>query len=157
MAEPYYTTAAALRTELGGISSSVLSDAAALVIIQKAEDETDRLLGARPVDESTLRKVVQEDVEDWQWSLLTRAATLLAAELYRTPDLLTRARYRREKGPDFEVQDPLTGTTPQLVTSLLNDSGLRVLSGRALPGTAYRSLTSVVTNTSVDELDGGTP
>lgn len=134
MAEPYYTTAAALRTELGGLTIGDLSDAAALVLIQHAEDRVDSLLGGRPIDETTLRKVVEADVESWQWSLLGRATVVLAALLYGTPNLLTQPRYRREKGPDFEVEDPLGGVIPETVIGPLNGSGLRVLSGRALPG-----------------------
>lgn len=133
MAEPYYTTAAALRTELG-VNSTALPDAAALVLIQRAEDRIDGLLGGRPIDETTLRKVVEDEVESWQWGLLGRATVVLATLLYSTPNLLTQPRYRREKGPDFEVEDPLGGVIPDTVLGPLNGSGLRVLGGRALPG-----------------------
>lgn len=134
MAEPYYTTAADLRTELGGLTVGELSDADATLLIQQAEDRIDGLLGGWPVDETTLRKIVEADVESWQWSLLGRATVVLAALLYGTPNLLTQPRYRREKGPDFEVEDPLGGVIPDTVIGPLNGSGLRVLAGRALPG-----------------------
>lgn len=134
MSEPYYTTAAELRTELGGLTIGELSDAAATLLIQRAEDRIDSLLGGRPIDETTLRKVVEAEVESWQWSLLGRATVVLASLLYSTPNLLTQARYRREKGPDFEVEDPLGGVIPDTVIGPLNGSGLRVLAGRALPG-----------------------
>ena len=134
MSEPYYTTAAELRTELGGLTIGELSDAAATLLIQRAEDRIDSLLGGRPIDETTLRKVVEAEVESWQWSLLGRATVVLAALLYGTPNLLTQPRYRREKGPDFEVEDPLGGVVPDTVIGPLNGSGLRRLGGRALPG-----------------------
>lgn len=134
MAEPYYTSANALRTELGGLTSGQLSDAAATLLIQQAEDRIDGLLGGWPVDETTLRKIVEDEVESWQWSLLGRATVGLAALLYGTPNLLTQPRYRREKGPDFEVEDPLGGVIPDTVLGPLNGSGLRRLAGRALPG-----------------------
>lgn len=134
MAEPYYTTAADLRIELGGLTVGQLSDADATLLIQQAEDRIDGLLGGWPVDETTLRKIVEADVESWQWSLLGRATVVLAALLYGTPNLLTQPRYRREKGPDFEVEDPLGGVIPDTVIGPLNGSGLRVLAGRALPG-----------------------
>ena len=134
MAEPYYTTAADLRIELGGLTVGQLSNADATLLIQQAEDRIDGLLGGWPVDETTLRKIVEADVESWQWSLLGRATVVLAALLYGTPNLLTQPRYRREKGPDFEVEDPLGGVIPDTVIGPLNGSGLRVLAGRALPG-----------------------
>lgn len=133
MAEPYYTTANELRAELG-LTTSQLTDPQATVLIQRAEDRIDSLLGSRPIDETTLRKVVEDEVESWQWDLLGRATVVLAALLYGTPNLLTQPRYRREKGPDFEVEDPLGGVIPETVIGPLNGSGLRVLSGRALPG-----------------------
>jgi len=133
MAEPYYTTAAALRTALG-VSSGTLSDGAATTIITQAEDWIDNLLGGWYPDETTGRKIDQDDVLAWQWEKLTRAATKAAAALYATPTLLTVRQYRREKGPDFEVEDPLGGgaLTPAIV--LLNASGLRRLAGRAVAG-----------------------
>ena len=137
MAEPYYTDSATLRTELG-VDLTTLPDAAALLLIQQAEDQIDVLLGGRPVDETTLRKVVEANVETWQWGLLDRATVVLASMLYSTPNLLTQAHYRREKGPDFEHEDPLTGSIPATVTGPLNASGLRVLTGRALPGGSRR-------------------
>ena len=63
-----------------------------------------------------------------------RRRVVLASLLYSTPNLLTQARYRREKGPDFEVEDPLGGVIPETVLGPLNGSGLRRLGGRALPG-----------------------
>ena len=125
-----YATAAELRTELG-VNNTVLPDAAANALILEAEDFTDALLGGWPIDDTSGRKIVQADVEAWQWSKLNRAVLLLAAALYADGDLLVRARYRREKGPDFEFEDPLGGGKLARYLSVLDDSGLRRLGGRA--------------------------
>ena len=125
-----YATATELRTELG-VNSGTLPDAAANALILEAEDFTDSLLGGWPIDETTGRKIEQTDVETWQWAKLKRAVLLLAVELYSTPTLLQRPRYRREKGPDFEFEDPLGGGVLDRYVSVLDDSGLRRLGGRA--------------------------
>lgn len=131
MAEPYYTTATALRSYLG-VNSTTLPDARALVLIESAEDAIDQMLGAWPVDETTGRRIVQSDIEAWQWSKLGRATMLLAAQLYSKPDALQGPRYRKESGPDFAVEDPLTGPVPSTVMTVLDASGLRRLAGRAV-------------------------
>lgn len=134
MAEPYYCTATELRTYLG-VSSGTLGDAAAIVLIQDAEDWIDTLLGGWPVDETTGRKILQADVLAWQWTKLGRATVKTAGAVYHDPTLLTVRRYRREKGPDFEVEDPLGGGALTPAVALLNASGLRRLTGRATAGT----------------------
>jgi hypothetical protein len=70
MAEPIYTTEAALETELG----VDLPTATAVGLIQDAEDLIDRALGGWPPDETTGRKIAQGDVEAWQCAR-TAAAT----------------------------------------------------------------------------------
>lgn len=134
MAEPYYCTAAELRTYLN-VSSGTLSDSAAIVLIQDAEDWIDTLLGGWPIDETTGRKILQADVLAWQWAKLGRATIKTAGAVYHDPTLLTVRRYRREKGPDFEVEDPLGGGALTPAVALLNASGLRRLAGRAVAGT----------------------
>ena len=133
MAEPYYTTATALRTALG-VSSGTLSDDAATTIITQAEDWIDNLLGGWYPDETTGRKILEADVLAWQWGKLTRAAALVAAALYTTPTLLTAAQYRKQAGPDFSVEDPQGGGALAPAITLLNASGLRRLTGRAVAG-----------------------
>ena len=133
MAEPYYATAAELRTYLN-VSSGTLSDSAAIVLIQDAEDWIDTLLGSRPVDETTGRKILQADVLAWQWSKLNRATIKAAGALYNTPALFTQSRYRKESGPDFSVEDPQGGGPLAPAVTLLNASGLRRLTGRATAG-----------------------
>ena len=133
MAEPYYATAAELRTYLN-VSSGTLSDSAAIVLIQDAEDWIDSLLGGWPVDETTGRKILQADVLAWQWSKLNRATIKAAGALYNTPALFTQSRYRKESGPDFSVEDPQGGGPLAPAVTLLNASGLRRLTGRATAG-----------------------
>lgn len=133
MAEPVYCTAAELRDYLD-VDDSILSDLAAIVLIQDAEDWIDNLLGGWYPDETTGRKILEADVLAWQWGKLTRATTLVAAALYNAPALLTVRQYRREKGPDFEVEDPLGGGALAPAITLLNASGLRRLTGRAVAG-----------------------
>ena len=112
----------------------MLPDAAAEKLILEAEDFTDSLLGGWPIDETSGRKIVEAQVDAWQWEKLNRAVLLLAVELYSTPTLLQRPRYRREKGPDFEFEDPLGGGVLSRYMAVLNDSGLRMLGGRATHG-----------------------
>ena len=133
MTDVVYATASELRTELG-VNDTTLPDAAAEALILEAEDFTDNLLGGWPIDETSGRKIVEAQVEVWQWSKLKRAVLLLAVELYGTPTLLQRPRYRREKGPDFEFEDPLGGGILSRYMAVLNDSGLRRSAGRAVAG-----------------------
>ena len=134
MAEPFYCTATELRTYLD-VTSGTLSDEAAIVLIEDAEDWVDTLLGGWPVDETTGRKILQADVLAWQWTKLGRATVKTAGAVYHDPTLLTVRRYRRETGPDFEVEDPLGGGALTPAVALLNASGLRRLTGRATAGT----------------------
>ncbi len=130
MAEPYYTDATALNAELG----TSLTAPQALPFILDAEAEIDRLLGAVPVDTSTGRKVVQANVDAWQWVKLQRATVKLAAAIYRSPGLLTDARWQSVSGPDFSFSGPLSGAVSGVgrdVLNELNQSGLRRLSTRA--------------------------
>lgn len=137
MAEPYYTTAALLQGELG-LSAVQFPDAAAIKVIEDAEDLVDELLGGWPPDKTTGRKIVQAKVEAWQWTKLGRATVKLAAALYRDPELARRNRWASEKGPDFAVSGPIGGAIATEVLAPLNQSGLRRVAGRAASGTARR-------------------
>ena len=128
-----YATATELRSELD-VDDTTLPDVPADAILLEAEDFTDSLLGGWPIDETTGRKIEESDVEAWQWAKLKRAVLLLSVELYSTPTLLQRPRYRREKGPDFEFEDPLGGGPLSRYMAVLNDSGLRRSAGRAVAG-----------------------
>ena len=128
-----YATAAELRSELD-VDDTTLPDVQADAILLEAEDFTDSLLGGWPPDETTGRKIVEAQVDAWQWEKLNRAVLLLAVEIYGSPTLLQRPRYRREKGPDFEFEDPLGGGVLSRYMAVLNDSGLRMLGGRATHG-----------------------
>lgn len=128
-----YATATELRSALG-VSLAELPDTRADAVILEAEDFTDSLLGGWPPDETTGRKIVEAQVDAWQWEKLNRAVLLLAVEIYGSPTLLQRPRYRREKGPDFEFEDPLGGGVLSRYMAVLNDSGLRRLGGRATNG-----------------------
>lgn len=126
----YYSTAALVRTELG-YTSQQLSDAAAEKVIEEAEDTIDALLGGWVPDSTTGRKILQGDVEPWQWTKLRRATTILAAKLVLDPDLLGGQQWRSVSGPDFSFSGPLSGKLPGRVTDLLTDSALRRLTGQA--------------------------
>lgn len=137
MAEPIYTTIAALRTETATDATS-LPDATAIRLIVRAENLIDQALGGRWVDTTTGRKVVQADIDLWRWNKIMDATTYLAARLYAHPDLLDQ-RYRSVSGPDFTVSGPLgPGLITNEIEALLNASGLRRLGGRARGGPAYR-------------------
>lgn len=129
MAEPYYATIVGLRALLG-VDNVALPDPRALELLEDAEDVIDDLLGARPVDDTTGRKVVVGEVEGWQAAKLARATLKVAARLYREPGLVSQQRWDREKGPDFEVQGRLGNMFGDDVGRVLDASGLRVLSTR---------------------------
>lgn len=134
----YYTTAALLRTELG-VTSQVLSDAAAEKIIEEAEDSVDSLLGGW-VPHTTGRKVLEGDVDPWQWTKLRKATTIFAAKLYLEPDLLSGQQWKSVAGPDFSFSGPLSGRIPSRVTDLINDSGLRKMVGQAHTASQTRAV-----------------
>lgn len=131
--EGHYTSPNAVRALLG-VDDTTLTDDAAFALIVDAEDYIDSLLGAWYVDETTGRKILQADVQAWQWDKLVRAATKTAAALYQAPALLTARRYRKESGPDFTLEDPQGGGPLAPAITLLNASGLRRLGGRARAG-----------------------
>ena len=132
MPEPYYTTADNLRTELG-IDEATLGDTAATNIIMDAEDLIDHLLGFWPVDETTGRKIVEDDVETWQWDKLGRATVKLAAKLYSDSSVLEGRTWDSVSGPDFSFSGAIGSEVNSQVTMILDGTGLRRLMGRAVP------------------------
>lgn len=139
---PTYTTPAAVRAELG-LTTETLPDETALRLISDAEDLVDGMLGAWPVDETTGRKIVQADVEAWQWVKLGRATVLVARNLYRNPGVLSSTQWGSVKGPDFWFEKRIGGELAAILTrqviAVLDASGLRRLAGRARPGSQHRS------------------
>lgn len=119
-----YTTITDLRGHLG-VSSAVLSDAAATELIEQSEDVIDALLGVRPVSITTGRRVVQSEVLAWQWTKIKRATLLLAARIYSQPDLLDR-QWHSISGPDFSFSGPIGSVLGQTVLAPLIASGLAV-------------------------------
>lgn len=130
-----YTTPGALRLELNmdEDDTDTLSDVAATKLILDAEDAVDAMLGVGYlwVDEDTGRKVVEADVEGWQWSKLDRATAKMAAALYRDPTMMSGQRYNKITGPDFSREGPLGAQAGSQITALLDDSRLRRLTSRA--------------------------
>lgn len=131
-----YSTPTAVRTELG-VTVSVLSDVAAAKLIADAEDVVDGMLGAWLPDETTGRKIVRGDVEEWQWRALDRATAKMAALVYGNPGLLSTVQYDRIKGPDFERSGRVGTAVGSSVVALLDQSGLRRLTGRAVACRGY--------------------
>jgi hypothetical protein len=127
-----YVTAGQLRTQLG-VTDVVLSDDAASVLIEDACDIVDQALGARSVDSDTGRKVVESDVEAWQWLKLQRATLKVAARLYSQPVDPTGGRWNRMKGPDFEVEGRVGSLLGTDVEAVLDQSGLRRLTTTLAP------------------------
>lgn len=130
MSEPIYTDTATLNDELGVI----LDDNQATRLIVDAEDMVDALLGGWPTNRTTGRKIVQSYVEAWQWALLRRATTKMAAAIYRDPAILTEQGWDSQQGPEFAVsgrRGPRIGTH---IVALLDQSCLRRIAGRAVPG-----------------------
>lgn len=125
-----YATTAELRAELG-VDSEYLSDRDAARSLVAAEDVIDDMLGAYLPDETTGRKIVEADVEPWQWKKLKRATLALARLLHANPELLTDQRWRSVSGPDFAFSGPLGSAVGSQVVAILDDSGLRRLATRA--------------------------
>lgn len=133
----HYTSPEALRTTLN-VTEVVLSDAAATELILQSEDLIDEMLGAWPIDDTSGRKIVEDDVEAWQFAKLQRATNLLAAAIYRDPDMATRAQFKSQSGPDFSFSGRIGGEVSTVVLLPLNQSGLRRLGGRVGPGRSSR-------------------
>lgn len=131
MAEPCYTTPDAVRGELG-LSMDDLPDDAAVALIRDAEDAIDARLGFRLVDPDTGRKVVQADVEPWQWDKLSAATVKLAALIHSDPTVVDGPQWQSVTGPDFATVGPLGPSVGRRVINLLNASGLRRMGGRAV-------------------------
>lgn len=123
-----YTTPAIVRRELG-IDLGALSDTAAAKLIADAEDVIDGMLGAWYPDETTGRKITRGEVLEWQWAKLDRATAKLAAVIYSNPQLIRGREYNRIKGPDFEREGPRGAAIGSQIVTLLDDSGLRRLTG----------------------------
>lgn len=130
MAEPYYTTAAALRKALGELSAEVLPDADAIDLIERAEDLVDDRLGNRPIDEDTGRKVVPADEDTWRVEKLAKATLEIAGVLYRDPGVESRQRVRSVSG-DVSTSSPYGPAYGERAESLLSASGLAVRFARA--------------------------
>lgn len=137
MAEPYYCTIAELRDHLN-VTEDTLGDAAALVVIEDAEDVIDSMLGARNVDDVTGRKVVEADVDAWRFTKLTRATLKVAAILYAQPGVLTRQQWQKQSGPDFTMEGPSGDLFGSDVGAVLDQSGLRRLTTRVGAGVDSR-------------------
>jgi len=127
----YYTTAAAVQAEPG---CSALDNGTVEALIVRAEDITDELLGAWSVDDATGRKIVQADVEAWQWQRLGRFVSRVAARLHTDVDVMGAGQWNSVSGPDFSFSGPLSGGWEQRLGSelvmVLNGTGLRRLTGR---------------------------
>lgn len=124
----YYATEDELRTELG-VAEAVLSDAAAAILITDAELFIDLLIGNRGISLPSGRKVVEADVEAYQWTAVNRATVKLAADLYRNPKAYRGAQWKSVSGPDFSVSGPLfaaaSSAAEAIAGPLLTSSGLR--------------------------------
>lgn len=127
-ADPYYTTPDEVR-EVTGIAEAILDDAEAERLILTAEDLIDAMLGARPVDYDTGRKVLYADADEMQWEKLERATCLLVGFLFRNPGWEMEQRFLSTSG-DVSLSSPASSPFPQ-VTILLDQSGLRRLTARA--------------------------
>lgn len=130
MPEPYYTTEA----EVEAILAVSLDTAVAVDLIQDAEDIIDQLLGNWPVDDTTGRKIVEADVETWQWEKLGRATAKLAAKMYTDATISDGANWDEMWGPDFKFKGAIGSTLPAIVLDILNATQLRRLGVIASPG-----------------------
>ncbi len=128
-----YATTSDLRGALG-LDSEFLSDREAIRYVTAAEDIIDRMLGSYIPDETTGRKIVEADVEAWQWEKLGRATVALAELFHANPDLITDQRWNSVSGPDFSFAGPMGASVGAQVVALLDDSCLRMLGVRASSG-----------------------
>jgi hypothetical protein len=129
-----YATADELRAELG-VDAAALPDADANRLLEDAEDRVDDALGAWPVLETGRKLDVAPGVlAPAQIDAVNRATLVLAVAEYRAPGSLELPAYKSIKGPDFEKSDPIAPAgvrTIRRVRSILDATGLRILSGRA--------------------------
>lgn len=140
--EPYYCTIAALRVATNTDTSS-LPDATAIALIEDAEDVIDGLLGGWIIDSTTGRKIVAGKVEAWQFLKLTRATLKMCERIYNDPTLLSGAQYASERGPDFSFTGKqYDGPADQMILSILNQTGLRRLTGRSTNDPNFTSTNS---------------
>jgi hypothetical protein len=125
-----YATSTEVRAALG-LDNTALPDDAAQALLADAEDWIDSQLGARETDPLTGRKVIEEEVEPWQWAKLKRATLKVAARLHAEPSILSSPQWDVVKGPDFETSGRSGPTLGTEIASLLADTYLTVRSGRA--------------------------
>ena len=124
MPEPFYASVADIRAALG-MDATQLPDAQAIALIEDAEDTIDGMLGARPINIDTGRRVTEADVEPWQWEKLRRATIKTVVAGRSRPAGVLSGRWNSIKGPDFAVSGRLDPSwLPPDVTAILNQSQL---------------------------------
>lgn len=129
MAEPYYATATDLRTELG-VNAGTLADAAAIKLLTTAEDWVDRIAGPGTVDTTTGRKYAVANLQPWQAAKLLSATVIIAAAIYRDPNVLQRNTFDRVQGPDFLVMTPNAGGYSAAAVEALERAAFLLDTGR---------------------------
>lgn len=108
-----YAQVAELRADPAVPDGSPPTNAELEALLVTAEETVDRLIGPRDVDADTGRKYVVDDAGPLtaaQRAALKRATILVALELYADPNAFDPPAGSRIKGPDFEVDEPATGT-----------------------------------------------
>lgn len=125
MAEPYYCTASELKAHPDVPDS--MTDPDLILLIEDVEDIIDQELGDYDPDTTTGRKIVQAEVEAWQWTKLKRATIKLGARLYLNPRLRSGVQWRSQSGPDFAFSGPVGSRLGEDVAALLDQSQLRRL------------------------------
>jgi hypothetical protein len=100
-------------------------------LLTEASDWIDAQLGAREVDPITGRKVIEDEVEPWQWAKLVRATHKVAQRIDAEPNILQSPQWDTIKGPDFETSGRTGSLFGNEVSDLLIDTYLIVRSGRA--------------------------
>lgn len=126
MSSPVYTTPDAVRLEAGGLTADQLSDAAAELLIRKAERLVDAYLGLRGVytgGPSAGRKVAEADVKPWIWLALGDATAELAAKILEDPARFDRI-FGSVSGPQFSTSDPRGSILGASIETTLNGTGL---------------------------------
>lgn len=129
---PTYTDAAAFEAYVEGW---VTDNPQALDrLLERAERDVDRMLGAWWPDETTGLKITVADLQTWQAAALSRAVCAQAEYRFKMgEDYFVRGQHQEVIGPDFQAKGKLPRFSPKAMEEL-QGAGLVRLQGRATPG-----------------------
>lgn len=127
-----YITAEELRAE-AEVPKAALSDAKAAKLIRTAQTLVELALGRGPRQASGPqegRLIAEADVQPYQWENLKACVAVLAARIFRQPDLVAGG-WESVSGPDFSRSGPMGRIFGDEAAALLKATDLVPRSARA--------------------------